>query len=104
MAKRARSKSTAAPRAIASSRTKAPEVARYPLTPAWRTSSWKMWPMIFGIRQEDYERTAAAFEAHHRGQVNADWMGEWRSWCRDILTRRRVVERSADRVPLGLFD
>lgn len=67
--------------------------ARMPLAPAWRTygvPTWRVWAMLSKIPDAEYDAVAAAFEAHHRriGTLSADWLVEWKAWCRQELHRR----------------
>jgi hypothetical protein len=76
----------------------APIGARLP--PDWReASSWRIWPMIYGVPEAEYATVARAFEASTRGRLSGDWMEEWKAWCRAELLRRF----EASRVTVGLF-
>lgn len=89
-----------------------PIVAGTRIPADWRASvsSWTIWAMLANIRPEDYEATARAFEAHHRGAgtVSADWFGEWKQWCRDICVGRREraghFEAPVEVASISLFD
>jgi hypothetical protein len=69
----------------------------------WRHAvpSWPIWAMLEKIPCLEYEATARAFEAHHRGvgTVSDDWTREFKAWCRNELITRFERERKV----VGLF-
>jgi hypothetical protein len=66
---------------------------RTPLPHDWRDDGkWKIAASLYRIPQDEYLAEARRFEQEMLANetLSADWVGEWRAWCRRRLTAPRV--------------
>lgn len=48
--------------------------------------------MLNKIDHEEYEEQAAAFERANATDQSNDWPGQWKRWCKAILTSRHSLQ------------
>lgn len=67
----------------------APKLMGTSLPSDWRDrANWKVVAMLAKIDHEEYEDQASAFERANATAVSDDWPGQWKRWCKAILTVR----------------